>query len=126
LIKRDLIGLVFYLLIRKGVRHVERSRNIFIQIIIAIANAILFYRKEYPNGYGYNSPHCRLISVSFDLSQHKVFGLRFLETLFVFSKTQKRFVEYIIKYTSAFSLSFVLHSERSRRISFIVEDVVHD
>jgi hypothetical protein len=43
--------------------------------------AILSYRKVYPNGYGYNSPHC----------------------------TRR-------KYTSAFSLSFVLHPERSRRI----------
>ena len=50
-------------------------------IIIAIANAILSYRKVYPNGYGYNSPHC----------------------------TRR-------KYTSAFSLSFVLHPDRSGRI----------
>ena len=46
-------------------------------IIIAIANAILFYRKAYPNGYGYNSPP--------------------------FTRR---------KYTSAFSLSLGLHTER--------------
>ena len=77
-----------------------------------IANSV---RNLYRFGKNYlktPSPQSFLISFSFDLSQHKVFGLRFLETLFVFSKTQKRFVEYIIKYTSAFSLSFVLPLSR--------------